>query len=188
MTLDIVLYAASMLGLLMVVYVLARSGESLRTVGLRWNRPVRDVGLGAALAALLIVAAPIIIGISHAIGVHSIGNVSHLLRRWAYEPFRLFESLGTALMEEIVLCGYLLHRLRQIGWSDRRALTTSIAVRCSYHVYAGLPLVLFTVLFGFVMGRVYQRTQRLTAIVAAHALYDATVLTIWIATAHAIHQ
>jgi membrane protease YdiL (CAAX protease family) len=86
----------------------------------------------------------------------------------------------------VIVCGYLLYRLRQLGWSDGKALTASVLVRSSYHVYGGIPLVAFTIVFGFIMGRFYQRTRRLSAIVATHALYDATLFTI--AIAHNLHR
>jgi membrane protease YdiL (CAAX protease family) len=86
----------------------------------------------------------------------------------------------------VIVCGYLLYRLRQLGWSDGKALTASVLVRSSYHAYGGIPLVAFTIVFGFIMGRFYQRTRRLSAIVATHALYDATLFTI--AIAHNLHR
>jgi membrane protease YdiL (CAAX protease family) len=117
----------------------------------------------------------------HAVGIHGIDATSRVLEHWPYEPARIIDSIRTALVEEVIVCGYLLHRLRQFGWSNNRGLLASMAVRCSYHVYGGILLVVFTVLFGFVMGRLYQRSRRLTAIIGAHALYDATLFTIAIA-------
>jgi membrane protease YdiL (CAAX protease family) len=45
-------------------------------------------------------------------------------------------------------------------------------LRASYHVYGGLPLVIFTIPVGIVFAAIYQRSQRLTTLVIAHALYD----------------
>jgi membrane protease YdiL (CAAX protease family) len=88
------------------------------------------------------------------------------------------QAVRAGLLEEIVVCGYLLHRLRQLGWNDGRALIVSVAIRASYHLYGGIPLVAFTVLFGLALGRLYQRTHRLTAIVLTHVLYDALLITV----------
>lgn len=91
------------------------------------------------------------------------------------------DGVGVAETLAVLFGGYLLHRLNQLGWSDRKALITSVAVRASYHVYGGIPLVAFTLVFGAFLGRFYQRTNRLTAIVLAHAIYDAVVLGLYLA-------
>jgi len=174
--------------LLLVAYVLMRSGESFRDIGLTRDRLGANLVMAVGLTLLLFLCAGIVVASMRALGVHSISTRNRLLERWPYEPAVLVESIRTALVEEVIVCGYLLHRLRQLGWSDRKALTASMVVRSSYHVYGGVPLVAFTIVFGFVMGRFYQRSRRLTAIVATHALYDATLFTIAIAdNVHRFH-
>jgi membrane protease YdiL (CAAX protease family) len=174
--------------LLLVAYVLLRSGESFRDIGLTSDRLGANLARAVALTLLLFLCAGIVIGLLHALGVHGISTKNRLLLRWPYEPALIIESIRTALVEEVIVCGYLLHRLRQLGWSDGKALTASILVRSSYHVYGGIPLVAFTIVFGFILGRFYQRTRRLSAIVATHALYDATLFTIAIAdNVHRLH-
>jgi len=172
--LQVALLAAETVAVLLVVYVLARSGESLRTIGLRRERWGRDLGLaiGLTLAALVVASITLVALGSLRLHVERTPGVGA-----AYIPVALMHAVRAGLLEEIVVCGYLLHRLRQLGWTDGSALFVSVAVRGSYHLYGGIPLVALSILFGLAVGRIYQRTNRLTAIVLTHVLYDAILLT-----------
>ena len=86
-------------------------------------------------------------------------------------------SVVTALVEESVMSAYLLTRLGQLGWTPRKALWVSMAVRTSYHAYYGIGL-LFTVPVGYLLTRSFQRRRRLVRTVGAHALYDASLFTL----------
>ena len=86
-------------------------------------------------------------------------------------------SATTAVAEEVMVSGYLLVRLEQLGWRPQRALLLSLALRTSYHVYYGLGFIL-TVPFGYFVTRSFQKNRRLTRPIVAHFLFDATLFTI----------
>jgi membrane protease YdiL (CAAX protease family) len=71
-----------------------------------------------------------------------------------------------------VMIGYLLTRLRQLGWSENRSVLASALLRGSYHLYQGLGGFVGNLVMGCVFGRVWQRTNRLWALVGAHTLID----------------
>lgn len=166
-----VLTALAPVGL--VAYLLGRSGESLRTLGLDRRRPVSDSGWGAALAA----------------GVGGIGLVLYLAAfhagvaldvvpttlppAWWRLPVLVLQAFQNGLLEEVVVCGYLLHRLRQLGWRDDRALVVSSLVRGSYHLYQGLGGFVGNAAMGLLFGRIFQRRGRVAPLVIAHTLIDA---------------
>src|SRR4030095_755724 len=52
-------------------------------------------------------------------------------------PVLLLAALRSGLLEEVIVCGYLLRRLDQLGWSPARALWTSALLRGAYHLYQG---------------------------------------------------
>ena len=185
LTLDVVvqvaLLVAASMGVVLVAYVLSRSGESLRSIGLTLPS-ARDVGLSVAFTVLFLVLAPVVGAIIvNGLGFHGISRTATPYLGLTYLPVGLVSSLRAGLLEEVVVCGYLITRLRQVGWSDRKALYTSTAVRASYHVYGGVFLVCFTVLFGLVLGRFYEKTQRLSVVVMTHVFYDAVLFTIALA-------
>ena len=83
----------------------------------------------------------------------------------------------SATAEEILVSGYLLTRLEQLGWDPRRALVLSLTLRTSYHVYYGLGFLL-TIPFGYFATRSFQKRRRLMPPIIAHFLYDAVLFTI----------
>ena len=72
------------------------------------------------------------------------------------------------------MVGYLISRLRQLGWGENRSVLASSVLRGSYHLYQGFGGFIGNVIMGLVFGRVWQRKQRLWALIAAHALIDVT--------------
>jgi uncharacterized protein len=83
----------------------------------------------------------------------------------------------TGITEETLVNGYLLTRLEQLGWAPGRALLLSLTLRTSYHVYYGLGF-LFTIPFGYLVTRSFQKHRRLNRPIVAHFLYDTVVLVI----------
>jgi membrane protease YdiL (CAAX protease family) len=72
----------------------------------------------------------------------------------------------------VLVAGYLLHRLRQLGWSDNRALALSAVIRGSYHLYQGFGGFAGNLIMGLIFGRLYQRWRRTTPLFIAHTLMD----------------
>ena len=87
-------------------------------------------------------------------------------------PVLVLSAIQNALLEEVLVVGYLLHRLRQLGWSDNRALALSAGLRGSYHLYQGFGGFLGNAAMGLVFGRIWQRTGRTTQLVITHATID----------------
>src|SRR5205823_5792264 len=89
----------------------------------------------------------------------------------------LFANVGllrraarSALLEEVIVVGYLLRRLDQLGWRPNKALAASALLRGSYHLYQGFGGFVGNVALGVLFGRIYQRQGRTAPLVAAHFL------------------
>lgn len=166
----------------LVAHLLARSGETMRRIGFDLTRTRHDltVGLGLAFAALLALA-----------GASAAANALDL-------PFRpieytnadasavvivlsLLSSTVSAVSEEVIVNGYVLARLADLGWSDNRALVASALLRGSYHLYQGIGGFIYNVVGGLVAGRIFQRTKRVMPLVVAHLAIDvvAFVVAYW---------
>jgi membrane protease YdiL (CAAX protease family) len=98
-----------------------------------------------------------------------------------YVIYGLTLAATTAINEEVLVNGYFLTRLSQLGWSPRRALGLSLAVRTSYHLYYGVGLIV-TVPFGYLVTRSFQKRRRLLRPILAHFLYDAILITVAVLT------
>jgi membrane protease YdiL (CAAX protease family) len=182
-TSSIALAAATVGPLLLVAYMLHASGENLGAIGLRDRRVFSNLCRAIGVVLLIFVAAIATTGLLKSIGVPTISSAyDGRSIRWAYLLPGIVGAARSGLLEEIIVVGYLLHRLSQLGWDDEHALWASVAVRASYHLYGGLTLVAFTVVFGVIMVQVYKRTGRLWVLILAHFVWDAALFTLNIAT------
>jgi membrane protease YdiL (CAAX protease family) len=149
---------------LLTWHLLVRSGESLGSIGFDRTRPASDTVRGAALALYL--------G-SHALGVNLTVVPENLPAVWWRDPVLFLSAAQNAVLEEVLVAGYLLHRLEQLRWSDEPALATSAVIRGSYHLYQGLGGFAGNVVMGLLFGRLYQRWGRWAPRFVAHQLNDA---------------
>jgi membrane protease YdiL (CAAX protease family) len=90
-------------------------------------------------------------------------------------------SARSALLEEVIVGSYLLHRLDQLGWRPNRALLASSLLRGSYHLYQGFGGFIGNFALGLLFGRVYQRRGRVMPLVVAHFLLDLVAGLGWMA-------
>ena len=153
-------------------YLLLRAGFALRAVGLDGRRPGRDALGAAGLAALIgIPGLGVYLG-ARALGVSVTIAPTTLDDTWWRLPVLIAAAAANAWAEEVVMVGYLLTRLRQLGWSENRSLAAQALLRGTYHLYQGLGGFLGNIAMGLVFGRVWQRTHRLWMLVGAHTLID----------------
>jgi membrane protease YdiL (CAAX protease family) len=166
------------------LFLLIRTGQTPKLMGLGLPSFRKDVwpGLGLVLAAF---GSEIVLGIilrpllnsQASISDHSVlGHVPTY-----YIAYGLFVSATTAINEEVLINGYLMVRLEQLGWSPGRALALSLTLRTSYHIYYGVGFLL-TVPFGYFVTRSFQKNRRLNRSIVTHFLFDAIVFTLAIVT------
>lgn len=153
-------------------YLLWRSGISLRNVGLDRRVSSRDLGLGAVLAVLIGIPGLGLYLLAHAAGLSLTVLPSALGDTWWRIPVLIAAAIANAATEEILVVGYLITRLRQLGSGAGVAVLASAALRGGYHLYQGFGGFAGNLVMGLVFGRVWQRTHRLWALVSAHALID----------------
>ena len=71
-----------------------------------------------------------------------------------------------------MVVGYLMTRLRQIGWDVRTTIVTSAVLRGSYHLYQGFGPALGNAAMGVLFGYWFHRTKRVLPLVVAHTILD----------------
>jgi membrane protease YdiL (CAAX protease family) len=158
---------------LLVGYLLARSDDDPRGL---WARGTaehrRDALSGMLLAALVGGAGLAFYLVTHALGVDLTVVAEDLPAVWWRYPVLLLSALQNALLEEVVVVGYLLTRMRQLGMRAPGAITLSAVVRGSYHLYQGLGGFLGNAAMGLLFGWLYTRWGRVTPLVVAHTVLD----------------
>jgi membrane protease YdiL (CAAX protease family) len=153
-------------------YLLWRSGISLRSLGLDRRCVGRDAGLGVGLAAVIGVPGLGLYVLARAAGLSLTVVPSALADTWWRVPVLLAAAVANSLAEELLVVGYLITRLRQLGSGEGGAALASAVLRGSYHLYQGIGGFVGNLVMGIVFARVWQRTNRLWPLIAAHTLID----------------
>jgi membrane protease YdiL (CAAX protease family) len=173
LVLQLVGIAEALTPVLLVLYLMARSGEPPSVIGLDASQPGRDCLRGAVLAAVIggaglgLYIAAFQLGISLNIVPESLPNV------WWRIPVLLLSAIHDGLLEEILVIGYLLRRLDQLGWTPWKAIVTAAILRGSYHLYQGVGAFLGNAVMGIIFGVLYRRWGRVMPLIIAHSLIDA---------------
>lgn len=156
----------------LVVYLVRRSGEGLEVIGLAGDRPRHDLGRGVALFALTGIAGILIYLGAVALGVNRFVVPVPPLGHWWTVPVLVLIALQAALVEEVIVVGYLTTRLQQLGLTAAAAVGTSALLRGTYHLYQGWGGFAGNLALGLFFGAVFVRTRRTWPLVVAHVLLD----------------
>jgi membrane protease YdiL (CAAX protease family) len=156
----------------LVAHLLARERVGMPVIGLDRSQPRRDLARGAVIAAVIGGT-----GLAFYLGVRAAGfNLTvvpeSLPAVWWRIPVLVASAVQNAVLEEVIVVGYLLRRLDQLGWAPNRALAASAVLRGSYHLYQGLGGMVGNMVMGVVFVLLYRRWGRIGPLVAAHSLID----------------
>jgi membrane protease YdiL (CAAX protease family) len=154
---------------LLALHLLRRDQTSL---GFNPPRRAFDVGTGAALAALIGVPGLGLYLLARAVGINATVVPEALPHIWWAVPVLVLSAVQNAALEEVVVVGYLITRLRQLGWNAWAAVVCSALLRGSYHLYQGFGGFLANAVMGVIFGLFYLRFRRLAPLIIAHAIID----------------
>jgi membrane protease YdiL (CAAX protease family) len=156
----------------LVVHLARRSREGLGPFGLstatlgqdaRWGvaggAGVAAVGLGLYLGAIALEVNRFVVPVPP-------------LGHWWTIPILVLGASQNAVLEEVVVVGYLIRRLEQMGWSGGAAVAASATLRGAYHLYQGWGGFVSNLALGIAFGYAFLRWRRTWPLVIAHALVD----------------
>ncbi|MEE1650915.1 CPBP family intramembrane glutamic endopeptidase [Brachybacterium sp. J144] len=146
--------------------------QALGDLGLERRRLGRDLWQGLALAAAIGVPGLAVYLLGRAVGLTVEVVPAALGEHWWTVPVLILHAVKNALLEEVIVVGYLIQRLERLGWSGRRAVIASAIVRGAYHTYQGVGPGLANLVMGLVFGEWFRRTRRTGPLIVAHALID----------------
>ena len=156
----------------LVLHLVRRSHEGTAVIGLTGDRPREDLTRGAALFAIVGAAGIGVYLAAVALGVNRFVVPAPPLHHWWTVPVLVLNAAQAALLEEVIVAGYLITRLQQIGWSAAPAIGTSALLRGTYHLYQGWGGFAGNLAMGLLFGLVFVRTRRTWPLVVAHLLLD----------------
>ena len=91
---------------------------------------------------------------------------------WWRVPVLLAAAVANALAEELLVVGYLITRLRQLGSGEGGAVLASAVLRGSYHLYQGFGAFVGNAVMGVVFALFFLRVKRVMPLIVAHSLLD----------------
>ncbi|AZM44655.1 CPBP family intramembrane metalloprotease domain-containing protein [Streptomyces sp. WAC 06738] len=157
----------------LVAYLLVRErAGGLGAVGFDRRRPGFDLGWGAAVAAVVGGT-----GLAFYLGARAAGfNLTvvpeSLPDVWWKIPVLILSAVQNSVVEEVIVVGYLLRRLDQLGWTPKASLAASSLLRGTYHLYQGIGGFIGNAVMGVLFVLLYRRWGRVGPLVAAHAFID----------------
>ncbi|MFF2843497.1 CPBP family intramembrane glutamic endopeptidase [Paenarthrobacter sp. NPDC057981] len=147
-------------------------GSAFTRLGFNLARPGKDLLQGLGLAALIGIPSLGLYAAGRALGITTAIVPSGLDAYWWTVPVLILSAIRHAIVEEVIVVGYLMDRFGKFGWSTPIAILVSAVLRGSYHLYQGFGPFVGNVVMGLVFAWLYTKTKRVMPLVIAHALLD----------------
>ncbi|MEV6569166.1 CPBP family intramembrane glutamic endopeptidase [Streptomyces kronopolitis] len=165
--------ATALVPVVLVAHLLMRErAGGLRAIGFDRRRPGFDLSRGVGVAAVIGGSGLLLYLGARAAGANLTVVPEALPEVWWKIPVLIASAVQNAVLEEVVVVGYLLRRLGQLGWAPMAALAASALLRGSYHLYQGIGGFVGNMVMGVLFVLLYRRWGRVGPLVAAHALID----------------
>jgi hypothetical protein len=147
--------------------------RGFRAIGVDRSQPWRDAGRGAALAAVIGFSGLGLYILARHSGVALNIVAENLPDVWWRIPVLLLSALQNGLLEEVLVTGYLLTRLRSLDVRPSYAVAISAVLRGSYHLYQGFGGFAGNAVMGVLFAVLFLRWKRAAPMIIAHTLIDA---------------
>jgi membrane protease YdiL (CAAX protease family) len=165
--------AFALMPVLLALYLLNLTDSPAgRTIGFDLRRPRFDLGFGALIALAIGVPGIGLYALGRAIGINTDVQASGLGDHWWTVPVLILSAIENAVLEEVVVIGYLFTRLRQLAWNVIAIIALSAVIRGAYHLYQGIGPFVANLIMGVIFGLIYLRWKRVGPLVVAHSLLD----------------
>ncbi len=158
----------------LALHLLRKKGRA-DPVGLESRRVGFDLVSGIVLAAAIGIPGLALYLASRAVGINTSVIPEALPMVWWTVPVLLLSAVQNALLEEVVVVGYLVNRLREMSWRVPMAVAASALLRGSYHLYQGFGGFIGNAAMGAIFALFFVRYKRVGPLIVAHALLDSVI-------------
>ncbi|MEU4557433.1 CPBP family intramembrane glutamic endopeptidase [Actinoplanes sp. NPDC023936] len=145
-----------------------------RELGIDYRRPRFDLGWGFGLAAAIGIPGLLLVYVSLQLGINAQIVPSALAPYWWTVPVLILSALQNSILEEVIVVGYLITRLRTMAVSPAWMIAISAVVRGSYHLYQGFGAFIGNAVMGVIFALFFLRTKRVMPLIVAHSVLDIT--------------
>jgi membrane protease YdiL (CAAX protease family) len=175
LTYQLVGIGIGLMPVLLALYLLSLTDPPAgRTIGFDLTRPRFDLGFGFLIAVVIGVPGLGLYALARTVGLNTEVQASGLADHWWTVPVLILSAAQNALLEEVVVIGYLFTRLRQLAWNAAAIIALSAVIRGSYHLYQGIGGFVGNLIMGVIFGLIYLRWKRVGPLIVAHTLLDIT--------------
>ena len=165
--------ALALVPVLLALHLLSRGDVRARfVIGWDATQPARDFVRGLGLAALVGIPGLGLYAVAKALDLNTTIAAANLTDVWWAVPVLVLAAAQNAVLEEVLMVGYLFTRWSQAGWSTGRIILSSALIRGSYHLYQGFGGFVGNAVMGLLFGWVYTKTRRVGPLVVAHTVLD----------------
>jgi len=165
--------ALALVPVVLALHLLRREDPYPATsMGFDLRRPAPDVLLGLGLTTVIGIPGLGLYLLSRELGMNTSVAAANLVDVWWAVPVLVLAALQNAVLEEVVMIGYLFRRWTQAGWGTWQIIVASALIRGTYHLYQGFGAFVGNAVMGVVFGWLYTRTRRVMPLVIAHTLLD----------------
>ena len=159
----------ALIPVLLALYLLGRARAEL---GISLQRPGFDLAWGFGLAAAIGIPGLLLVYVAAKLGLNAQIIPAALQPVWWAVPVLILAAVQNAVLEEVIVVGYLVTRLREIGWRTAYVVLASAVLRGSYHLYQGFGAFVGNAVMGVVFALFFLRCKRVMPLIVAHSLLD----------------
>lgn len=141
-------------------------------IGFDLQRPGFDIGRGLILALAIAIPGLALYFGAREVGLNTQVRASGLADNWWTVPVLILSALQNAMVEEVIMVGFLFTRFGQMGWRVAQIVVVSALIRGAYHLYQGFGGFIGNLLMGLIFGLIYLRWKRVGPLVVAHCVLD----------------
>lgn len=157
---------------LLAVHLLNRDSDARGILGLDRRMLGFDLGTGIGMAVLIGIPGLGLYLAARSLGINTVLSAANLPNIWWAIPALILAAAANGVEEEVIVVGYLLTRLRELGWRTWHAVAASAVLRGSYHLYQGFGAFLGNAIMGVVFALFFLRTRRVIPLIIAHTILD----------------
>lgn len=156
---------------LLAIHLLHREDPPIE-LGIDRKRPAFDLGTGLGLAAVIGIPGLGLYLAARELELNTTIAAANLPPYWWAIPVLILAALANGVLEEVVVVGYLVTRLREIGWRTWHIIAASAVLRGSYHLYQGVGGFVGNAIMGVIFALFFLRTKRVLPLIIAHTILD----------------
>ena len=155
-------------------YVLSRQRRGIRSIGIDFRLSDPFKGIGLMILALILVAGLhfLVTSLDHVFGI--VPDTRLVADKgWKDRSFaELFHNVSSPIFEEVLVRGYLMTEMIELGKPVALAIAASVILQTSYHVYYGLGRAVALSGVFIVFAAYFAKSRRLMPVILAHLSWD----------------